>query len=197
MFKKYRHKLIWKYFFMIVIFLFFFVEKDLESFILLIYRIMATPKSPKKPQKYFCQICDYTTSNSKDFNRHLATQKHNRNTSATFSNNLATQKSYYHICYNCNKEYRDRTGLWRHKKTCLIPLNDNTQKDNNIDNNKVNDTYDISTKELILMIFKQNTELQQALIETSKQNSMTNNNNNNTTNNTKETAIDTVKNKNT
>jgi hypothetical protein len=73
------------------------------------------------------------------------------------------------------------------QKTCFIPLDDDTQNVNNIDSNKMNESDDISTKELILMIFKQNTELQQALIEASKQNSMTNNNNNNNANNTTNT----------
>jgi uncharacterized C2H2 Zn-finger protein len=148
---------------------------------------MATEKIPKNPIFFSCEICDYITSNKKDYNKHISTQKHIRNQSATFSNQEATKKTHQHICSNCNKIYQDKSGLWRHKKTCFIPLDDDTQNDNNIDNNKINESDDISTKELILMIFKQNTELQKALIESSKQNGITNNNNNNTNNNTTNT----------
>jgi hypothetical protein len=145
---------------------------------------MATEKTQKNSTIYSCDFCHFFTSNKNDYNRHISTQKHIRNQSATFSNHEATKKTHQHICCNCNKIYQDKSGLWRHKKTCFIPLDDDTQNDNNIDNNKINESDDISTKELILMIFKQNTELQKALIESSKQNGITNNNtsNNNTTN---------------
>lgn len=145
---------------------------------------MATEKIPKNPIFFSCEICDYITSSKKDYNKHISTQKHIRNQSATFSNHEATKKTRQHICSNCNKIYQDKSGLWRHKKSCFIPLDYDTEKDNNNDTIKVNDSDDISTKELILMIFKQNTELQQALIEASKQNSITNANSNNNTTNT-------------
>lgn len=144
----------------------------------------STEKSQKNPLFYNCKICDYHTINKKDYSKHISTQKHVRAQSATFSNQSATNKSPHHICCNCNKSYRDKSGLWRHRKTCFIPLYDDTQNDNNIDNTKINESDDISTKELILMIFKQNTELQQALIEATKQNNMTNNHNNNANNTT-------------
>jgi hypothetical protein len=148
---------------------------------------MATEKTQKNSKIYSCIFCNFLTSNKNDYNRHNLTQKHIRNQSATFSNQEATKKTLQHICFNCNKIYQDKSGLWRHKKTCFSSTDFNTQNDNNDNKNKITDSDDISTKELILMIFKQNTELQQALIESSKQNSMTNNSNNNTNNNTTNT----------
>ena len=32
----------------------------------------------KKKVEYYCEKCDFLTSNKKDFNRHLKTKKHNR-----------------------------------------------------------------------------------------------------------------------
>jgi hypothetical protein len=152
---------------------------------------MSTSKIPKNPTILSCEICDYNTSSKKDFNKHMLTQKHIRNSSSTFVNQESTTKTHQHICCTCNKIYKEKSGLWRHKKTCFIPTVDITQIANNINENKSNETDDISTKELILMIFKQNselfkqnTELQQALIESTKQNSITNNNNTNNTTNT-------------
>lgn len=60
--------------------------------------------------KYNCENCDYHTSKTNDWNRHLSSTKHkmNRRTEAPV-----------HICSICNKSYYDRTGLWKHKKKCV------------------------------------------------------------------------------
>ena len=104
---------------------------------------MATSISPENPHKYSCDVCKHYTSNLKDFNRHISTSKHIRNVSATFSNDSATfsnidstQKTKHYICCNCNKKYQDRSGLWRHKKTCLSPILSNTQKQDNSNHKK-------------------------------------------------------------
>jgi hypothetical protein len=141
---------------------------------------MATDLSIKNPHKFNCTFCNYFTSSCKDFNKHEQTQKHKRNTLATFSNVSATQKSRY-ICKNCNKEYHDRTGLWRHNKICNHDSHTNNTCNNNDEDDEEDDNEEIniSTKQLVLMLFKQNNELQQSLIEMSKQTSMINNNSNN------------------
>ena len=84
---------------------------------------MATEKTQKNAKKYYCEICDFNTCNKNDYTRHLSTLKHIRNKSATFSNADATGKTQHYICCNCNKEYRDRSGLWRHKKNLFIARN--------------------------------------------------------------------------
>ena len=61
--------------------------------------------------KFNCQQCNYSTYDKKDYNKHLATLKHKNNI-------LATQMPKKYICEICNKNYIDRTGLWRHKKKC-------------------------------------------------------------------------------
>jgi hypothetical protein len=69
----------------------------------------------KKPSKSFnCVLCNYICSNKKDFNKHLMTRKHQV---ATNSQQICPQKPLYK-CDCCEKEYQDRTGLWRHKKKC-------------------------------------------------------------------------------
>ena len=77
---------------------------------------MATDHTLKNSVKFYCDICDFVTCKKNDFSRHEQTQKHIRNNLATFSNNSATEKTL--ICEFCNKTYKDRTGLWRHKKLC-------------------------------------------------------------------------------
>jgi hypothetical protein len=71
------------------------------------------------------------------------------------------------VC-NCGKEYKDRTGLWKHKKKCATF---EEKKVANIDN------------DFIIELVKQNQEFKQQIIELSKERTMIINNNNNTTNN--------------
>ena len=80
-------------------------------------------KNPQKSQKnplFFCEICEYTTSNKKDFNKHLSTSKHKNETLETQFETQNPQKSPY-VC-SCGFISNSRTTLWRHKKKCL---NDN------------------------------------------------------------------------
>ena len=48
---------------------------------------------PKKPQKYFCEICNYESCNKKDYDRHLMTLKHKNETQELqMDDNLGPQK---------------------------------------------------------------------------------------------------------
>ena len=130
---------------------------------------MATKINPKNSTNFLCDICYFTTCNKNDYKRHLTTQKH-------FSNILATNgnaKKLF-LCENCNKEYNDRTGLWRHKKKCVIS-NLNCCEDNNI---KILNQ-DTSDKELIMLLIKENSELKNMMIKVLENGTYNNNNNNN------------------
>jgi hypothetical protein len=107
---------------------------------------ISTQYEPESEQSYVCTICDFTTSKKTDFNRHLHTEKHKNNLLAT-SNNTKIDKK--HICDNCKKEYNDRVGLWRHKKTCNF-------SPENVDENV---TKELTDKELIYLLLKQNSQL--------------------------------------
>ena len=37
---------------------------------------MASKKSPKIPKIFECEICEYSTCNKKDYDKHLSTRKH-------------------------------------------------------------------------------------------------------------------------
>lgn len=109
---------------------------------------MATEKTQKNSCKYNCNICDFLTFNKNDYARHIATKKHLRNTSATFGNILATEKTLH--CEYCDKPYTDRSGLWRHKKKC--------QQSQKL-NSKSHFNDDPTDKQLIMLLIKENTEL--------------------------------------
>ena len=74
---------------------------------------MKTPKNPS----FFCKICQFVSSNKKDYRRHLLTSKHLNVTNVT---KHVTEKTP-NTC-ECGKDYISRVGLWRHKKTCTVVL---------------------------------------------------------------------------
>ena len=99
-------------------------------------------------QNYYCENCDYICYKKYNWNKHLMTSKHCNETKC---NNYVTEKvakvanpvnPAIYCCENCNKEYNNRTSLWRHKQKC-----------------KKDDENEPSDKELIMKILKQNSEL--------------------------------------
>ena len=82
-------------------------------------------KTDKNRKNYACHVCHFSPSDLKDYNRHLATRKHQSATQATGlathspvlaeNNTLSDCQGY--TCGICNKYYINRTGLWRHKKS--------------------------------------------------------------------------------
>ena len=120
-------------------------------------------KTSKNEQQCFCcNLCHYKCSKKSNYNRHLFTAKHlkQQKTSKNEQNEL---NSAIYCCENCGKEYRDRTGLWRHKKQCVNNSeNISDKKDEIIDkllkqnSQLIKEQTDI--KELILEIVKNGTQ---------------------------------------
>ena len=141
--------------------------------------------------KFYCQFCDYSTSKKSSFDNHFMSIKHK----SIIGNQHMPKLCSEFICIKCNKIYKDNSGLWRHKKKCIIDNNnndnnnDNNDNDNNNDNNNNNNNaktkhhqehqnQDITKKEdLIIMLLKQNADLMEIV------KNGTHNTNNNTINN--------------
>ena len=70
----------------------------------------------KEKVSYYCEKCNYSTKNKKDYHKHLVTNKHN--------NSLASMNNDKFSCF-CGILCNSRTTLWRHKKKCK-----NTSQDN-------------------------------------------------------------------
>ena len=68
----------------------------------------------KYAPKFLCKKCDYTCSSKFLWEQHCSTQKHKRQHSATLGN----AKYVPYICEGCGREYKQRSGLWRHRKKC-------------------------------------------------------------------------------
>lgn len=105
---------------------------------------------------YYCKTCDYNTCRKSSYDKHLLTAKHqkllqgDKKVAKSFNINETT-----FICKKCNKQYTSRNGLWKHNKVCD----------------------EVSEKELIMLLLKQNSEL---IMKMGTANTTNNTNNTNT-----------------
>lgn len=77
-------------------------------------------KIPKKSAlKFTCKICDYITSNKKDFKKHKLTRKHRNNCTKSKYDNKNSHAVEF-MCKNCGKQYKYKSNLSRHKKNCNV-----------------------------------------------------------------------------
>ena len=146
---------------------------------------MLTESCEKVAKFFYCIYCDYTTSRKSSYDKHILTSKHKQltyvNKSLTESCENNTDPSIY-TCNMCDKEYKSRVGLWKHKKLCNNDIQQNIEKN------------EISDKELIMMVVKQNAELMKensemrnmmmGVIKTGTHNTTNNNTNTNSHNKT-------------
>ena len=86
----------------------------------------------KKGHYAYCECCDWFASKKYNWERHLLTKSHQKkafkSVQKSFKNvqkgcknehdrlKKAVKKTY--VCEYCNKEYKNRNGLWYHKKKC-------------------------------------------------------------------------------
>jgi hypothetical protein len=148
---------------------------------------MATKNSQNSPKQFICDVCDYKCCKKNDMDKHFNSNKHIRNKNGNNCNNEFVNTELK--CINCNKLYKSRVGLWRHKKICNI---DETIKQGELTllekiSNKNNEKIDllinenIDFKNIILELVKSNSDLQKQMIDVCKNSNTTINNNNNKT----------------
>jgi hypothetical protein len=138
---------------------------------------------------YCCEKCNYKCCKKYSWERHISTSKHiestNVNCLATKSTNFG-QNGQRYCCENCGKEYKDRTGLWRHKKkeNCAniapnIAPNIASNIASNIAPNIAPNNEDKNDK-LIEYLMKENKEMKDLILEIVKNGTYNTNNTNNT-----------------
>ena len=128
--------------------------------------MFSNEKNPKKPQKFYCENCDFTSCNKKDYTRHVLTKKHKINENQCFSMEK-TPKNPKHIC-KCGKTYKDNSGLWRHKKVCTFIENEiSIYNNNNI--------------EFVDSLLRENKEIKEMILEIVKNGIINNTNSHNNT----------------
>ena len=111
-----------------------------------------------------CVQCNFKCYKKSNWLIHCKTRKHLYGLSG---NDMEIQKNAennnsVHIC-KCGKEYRTNSGLWKHIKNCGY------KEDSNKNIITVDDTiHDHIDKDLIIMLIKQNTELQNMMMDVVK-----------------------------
>ena len=152
-------------------------------------------KTQKTPTKYYCKKCDFLSSNKKDFNRHILTRKHKK------TPNIGVKiKNVEFRCIFCDKCYKYKSGLSRHKKKCKedpenfcgengnvtqkLPSEANLKKGTTLSEKKEKQDDDISLKDILMQQLKQQNEtielLKQSIETNTKMMPKIGNNNNNT-----------------
>jgi len=110
---------------------------------------------------YCCNLCDLITSKLTDYNRHVLTNKHKKNVIINQNQQIATTIEQSIKCKNCNKYYKERSGLWRHLKKCKDFLSTEPQKE---ELNKNTNTLVLDTS-TVLEFMKQNQEFKSLILE--------------------------------
>ena len=81
--------------------------------------------------KFYCEKCQYGTSKKSSYDDHLVSNKHLK---SMINNQILPKICSEYICNNCDKKYKDNSGLWRHKKKCIVENCD--EKNTNIESNQ-------------------------------------------------------------
>jgi hypothetical protein len=119
---------------------------------------MELNNTPTILQKFNCAICNYTTPRKYNLDLHLNSIKHKNSLLTTFDNDSLVKISKSYKCQNCDKEFNDRAGLWRHnKKCCVIETNDEHEVKN------INSATD--KDEMINYLIKENQEFKNMIIK--------------------------------
>ena len=129
-------------------------------------------------KKFSCKNCEFTCSKLSDWDRHLATGKHKRLMSA---NDFTPESAAYLECI-CGKSYKHMSSLCKHKKICCdVNQYNNLVKDTNeiCEQGDINEQ-NMSDKEIIKMLIKENSEFKNLILEIVKKDTQTINNNTNT-----------------
>jgi hypothetical protein len=116
---------------------------------------MSVIEISQKIPSFLCNCCQYKTSNKKDYKKHILTPKHQ---SRINGDNLVMKPL---CCNNCDKQYKSAHGLWYHKKKCIKPMKspEKSSYDDGMDYENMTD------KEIIMHLLKQNSDLTQKVIE--------------------------------
>ncbi len=149
-----------------------------------------TNKSIKSPKIFSCNFCHYECSNKHDYEKHLTTRKHLGN---TLGNIKIVNMNF--TCKICNKIYKSRVGIWRHKRKCVsinkIDADIDAEINVDVTSTFFENNMNIEFKTLVLEIVKSNTELQKQthdlqkqMLEVCKNNTIIHNSTNNSHNKT-------------
>jgi len=117
----------------------------------------------KCSEKFHCELCHYNTCRKSQYERHLVTDKHKNRTNETLETETKQKSSEKFQCL-CGTPFKSRTTLWRHKKNCNATHINNhadieTDTDLDEDNITIDNFQDLTDKQMMMFILKQNMNL--------------------------------------
>jgi len=127
-------------------------------------------KSRKKSQVFFCNFCDYSSGNNYDYQKHLETEKHKKremihskvrkDTTATF---LKPHTNEYQCL--CGNVYKHHSGLWRHRKTCVIANTTTTIVSSTSTADTSNSISGMTAETIVKLLIKENNDMKDLLLK--------------------------------
>ena len=132
---------------------------------------MITKKEPERANNFACDYCDFQCTKKGNWDKHLLTQKHQRNDAELQKKSIKEPTNYECVC---GKEYSHRQGLYKHKKNCTTENIIIQQTQAPIEEVK-------TLTSMVVELMKSNSELQKQMMDMCKNNN-TNINSHNITN---------------
>jgi hypothetical protein len=81
---------------------------------------MTTESCKKVAKTFVCEKCDYITVRKSSYDKHILTSKHKETTIDTQPTTKSCEKVANTFTCGCGNEYKHRTSLWKHRKTCTF-----------------------------------------------------------------------------
>ena len=114
---------------------------------------------------YYCEVCDYYAKRNDIIKKHFSTQKHTRNKMAIEKVEKGGKGGILKFsCVNCSKVFLSNSGLWRHKKKCIIKTNEENNSIIDMCNNKLEFSND-----LFMKLLNDNQEMRNVIIKQQEQ----------------------------
>ena len=126
--------------------------------------------SPKIPS-FYCECCQLKTNNKKDYNKHLATSKHQIGSKMEV---LEIPKSPKFGC-ECGKKFITHSGMWKHKQKCGDHNANSTNSTNNNNNTNIIDILLNENKIMKDFMIEQNHDFKTLIMELVKKDNISNN----------------------
>ena len=112
-------------------------------------------KVRRSPKSFTCEKCNYITSDKKDYNKHLATEKH-RILINTDEKNEKIRKIVKNYACECGKKYKHSQSLYTHRKKCSFSEEEEEDKCSGIIEKKEEIDSKINYEKIILELINQN-----------------------------------------
>ena len=104
--------------------------------------------------KYKCDKCDFKCNKKYDYNRHVSTRKHIK---IHEDNDLGAIEGKQSYSCHCGNVYKHLSGLYRHKKVCILGNTDKTPSENC-------DKYDMLSNTIMILV-EENQEFRKLLAD--------------------------------